>query len=59
MEDQNEDQTKLPYGDELVEEGNKVPSNHDDSTSAQEIDKINRNNSARSIIDIEENNNIN
>ena len=40
MEDQNEDQTKLPYGDELVEEGNKVPSNHDDSTSAQEIDKI-------------------
>ena len=44
------------YGNDLVDEGNQVPLIHEDATSAQEIDKVNRNNSARSIIDIESNN---
>ena len=42
-------QSNSSYGNELVDEGNQVPLIHEDATSAQEIDKVNRNNSARSI----------
>ena len=55
MEDQS---NELPYKDD-PDIGNQVPLNHDDSSSAKEIDKINRRNRTRSIINIKEEKNNN
>ena len=54
MEDQS---NELPHDEPDVRD--QVPVNYDDSSSAKEIDKINRRNRARSIINIEEEENYN